>query len=187
MSRKLLILFLPIVLGISAGQELLTNGDFEQELSVGWSYADSGYGTHQALRGTGYDPDPDYEAWVYQYDNPGWTRLSQTVNVPGVALTLSFWAKFSQSGGTSTCWPAACFQVCYHDANDNLLGETRYFYSTYATWVPSPTLSLYRITNPDWNYYELNIADEITQNLPGVNPGDVAKVKVALWSYTYSG
>ncbi len=187
MSRKLFVLILTVAFSIGLGQELLTNGNFEQELTVGWTYADSGYGTHRVLRGTEYQPDPDYEADVYQYDNPGWTRLSQMVDVPGIALTLSFWAKFFQSGGTSTCWPAACVQVRYYDANTSLLGETRYFYSTYATWVPSPTLSLYRITNPDWNYYELNIADEITQNLPGVNPADVAKIEVALWSYTYSG
>jgi len=184
---KNLLIFLTVTFSLSLSQELLLNGNFEQDLSIGWTRTDSGYGTHQVLRGTEYQPDPDYEAWVYQYDNPGWTRLSQRVEVPGVALQLSFWAKFAESGGTSTCWPAACFQVCYYDADANLLGETRYFYSTYATWTPSPVLSLYRITNPDWNRYELNIADELTSNLPGVNPSDVAFVEVALWSYTYSG
>ncbi len=187
MRFKASLLIVPFVLGLCLSQELLVNGDFEQELSIGWTYTDSGLGTHQVQRGTEYQPDPDYEAWVYQYDNPGWTRLSQKVDVPGVALNLSFWAKFTESGGSSTCWPAACFQVCYYDFNDNRLGETRYYYSTYATWTPTPTLSLYRITNPDWNRYELNIADELTANLPGVNPGDIARVEVALWSYTHSG
>ncbi|MEO0085039.1 MAG: hypothetical protein ABIK37_00220, partial [candidate division WOR-3 bacterium] len=106
---------------------------------------------------------------------------------PGVMLELSFWAKFEEGGGSSTCWPAACFQVCYYDVSDVMLGETRYYYATYANWVPSPTLSLYRITNPDWAEYTLNIADEISANLPGVNPDDVARIEVALYSYTYSG
>ncbi|MEO0079226.1 MAG: hypothetical protein ABIK44_00915 [candidate division WOR-3 bacterium] len=185
---RLKFLLIPtLALSLSLGQELLVNGDFEQELSVGWTYTDSGSGTHLAQRGTEYQPDPDYEAYVYQYDNPGWTRLSQRVDVPGVALQLSFWARFNEGGGSSTCWPAACFQVCYYNDDNVLLGETRYYYSTYADWVPSPTLSLYRITNPDWSRYELNIPDELTQNLPGVNPGEVAKVEVALFSYTISG
>lgn len=187
MRFTVIMLFVPFVLGSGLSQELLLNGGFEQELSIGWIYADSGLGTHQVLRGTEYQPDPDYEVWVYQYDNPGWTRLSQRVEVPGVALELSFWAKFNESGGSSTCWPAACFQVCYYNANDSLLGETRYYYSTYANWTPTPTLSLYQITNPDWNRYQLKIADELTANLPGVNANDVAKVEVALWSYTHSG
>jgi hypothetical protein len=187
MRLKSLLLIPFLALGLAFSQELLINGDFEQELAVGWTRTDSGYGTHQVLRGTEYQPDPDFEAWVYQYDNPGWTRLSQLVPVPGVALQLSFWAKFSESGGSSTCWPAACFQVCYYDNDTNLLGETRYYLSTYATWIPSPVLSLYRISSRDWNRYELNIADELTNNLPGVDPTAVAFVEVALWSYTYSG
>ncbi|MGQ9708464.1 MAG: hypothetical protein ACUVUR_06270 [bacterium] len=185
--RLRLCLVLLLLAGYGLNQELLINGDFEQELSVGWTYSDSGLGTHQALRDTIYQPDPDYEAWVYQYDNPGWTRLSQMVEVLSVSLNLSFWAKFSERGGSSTCWPAACFQVCYYDRNNNRLGETRYYYSTYANWVPTPTLSLYRITNPDWNLYELNIEEEISNNLPGVNPDSVAKVEAALWSSTNSG
>lgn len=180
-----LIFLIPLSLGFS--QELLLNGNFEQEPSVGWVQTDSGYGTHQVVWDTIYQPDPDYEVFVYQYDNPGWTRLSQRVEVPGIALQLSFWAKFANSGGTSTCWPAACFQIRYYDADTNLLGETRYYYSQYANWVPSPTLSLYQITNPDWTRYELNIADELTANLPGVNPSDIVFVEVALWSYTHSG
>lgn len=182
-----LVLLVPLVLGLASAQSLLTNGDFEQEITVGWTYADSGYGTHLADRNVAYHPDPDYEAHAYQYDNPGWARLSQRVDAPGVMLELSFWAKFEEVGGTSTCWPAACFQVCYLDGSDVLLGETRYYYSTYANWTPSPTLSLYRITNPDWAEYTLTIADELSTNLPGVNPGDVARIEVALLSYTYSG
>ncbi len=187
MCLKVSLLVLALVVGLGLSQNLLVNGDFEQELSVGWTYTDSGSGTHQALRDTIYQPDPDYEAWVYQYDNPGWTRLSQMIEVLSPALRVSFSANFRESGGSSTCWPAACFQVCYYNSNNILLGETRYYYSTYANWTPTPTLNLYRITNPDWNDYELDIEREINDNLPGVNPDSVAKVEVALWSYTFSG
>ncbi len=186
MQLKLL-LVLPAVLGLALAQNLLTNGDFEQDLSVGWTIVGEGSGTHTCDRNTAYQPDPDYEAMAYQYDNPGSARLSQRVAVPGIQLQLSFWASFYEAGGSSTCWPAACFQVCYYDLADALLGETRYYYSTYADWTPSPTLSLKRITNPVWAEYTLGIAEELAQNLPGVNPGQVAKVEVALYAYTYSG
>jgi len=180
-------LFLPLVVALAVGQNLLTNGDFEQEITVGWTYSDSGVGTHQADRQVGYHPDPDYEAMTYQYDNPGWTRLAQRVDVPGTQLTLSFWASFEETGGTSSCWPAACFAVCYYNSANTLLGETRYYYSTYANWTPTSTFSLKRVSNPAWTQYSLNIMDELAQNLPGINPPDVARLEVALYSYTYSG
>jgi hypothetical protein len=186
MNLKTLLL-VTLVLGLAAGQELLINGDFEQELTVGWAQAESGVGTHTINRDTSYHPDPDYEAYTYQYDNPGWARLSQAVSVPGVNLLLSFWGSFEEVGGSSSCWPAACICVNYLDAGNAVLGETRYFYSTYANWVPSPTLSLIRITDPAWNQYTLNIVEELSQNLPGVNPADVAKVEVVVLAYTYSG
>ena len=185
--KMLTLLMLVACVTAMTGQELLTNGDFEQDLSVGWTFTDSGYGTHTYNRATTHHPDPDYEAHTRQYDNPGWARLSQTVETPGINLQLSFWAKFLQTGGSSSCWPAACFSVCYLDASDVRLGESRFYYSTYATWVPSPTFSLHRVTSPDWAEYSLNIAEELSQNLSGINPGDVAKIPVALYSSTYSG
>jgi hypothetical protein len=188
MSKTCLICLLGLAVGLSAGQELLTNGDFEQDLSVGWTFTDSGYGTHTYDRATDYQPDPDYEAHTYQYDNPGWARLGQTVECPPPCnLRLTFWAKFVQSGGSSSCWPAACFSVCYLDEYDNVLGETRYYYSTYANWTPSPTLSLYRVSDPDWTEYTLETMTELEENLTGVDPEELAKIEVALYSYTYSG
>lgn len=185
LKRTFFILFFAFLPFLFA-QELLTNGDFEQELTVGWVQSYGGTGTPTFARDTFYQPDPDYEAYIRQYDNPGWTRLSQKVDVPGINLILSFWAYFNQSGET-TCWPAACFQVCYYNINDSLLGETRYYYCPLDPWTPTPNFHPIRITNPQWNQYFLNIAEELNQNLPGVNPGDVAKVEVALYAYTYSG
>jgi hypothetical protein len=178
---------IPLLLALGSGQQLLVNGDFEQDLSNGWVMFGEGSGTHYADRATDYQPDPDYEAYTYQYDNPGSMRLGQTVDAPGIQLELSFWASFAEAGGSSTCWPAACFSVCYRDAADALLGETRYYYSTYANWTSTSTLSLIRVTDPNWRQYTLSIADELSEHLPGVNPGDVARIEVALYSYTYSG
>ncbi len=168
-------------------QELIINGDFEQELTVGWTLIPSGSGTHTANRDVFYHPDPDYEAMAYQYDNPGSMRLSQIVDVPGPLLELTFTASFAESGGVSTCWPAACFSVCYLDADNNVLGETRYVYSTYANWTSTSTLNIIRLYDPSWTTYNLNIAEELANNLPGVNPGDVVKVEIALFAYTHSG
>jgi hypothetical protein len=177
-----------LVLSLGFGQELLTNGDFEQELSVGWVHDTGGYGYVTWNRGTGYQPDPDYEFMDSLYSGSGFSRLRQVVDAPGVVLELSFWAAFGIGGTSSTCWPVSGVNVEYYDASDVLLGQTRFYYhNEYCTWTPSGTLSLIEVTNPDWTQYSLNIAEELNQNLPGVNPGDVAKIGIALVDTTAGG
>jgi len=185
--RNFVVLLFIVFLSFGLSQELIINGDFEQELTVGWNQIFNGSGTQIIDRSLTYQPDLDWEAMAYQYDNPGWARLSQTVYAPSPMLELSFEASFAESGGVSTCWPAACFSVCYLNTDDAVLGETRYVYSTYDTWTTTPTRHLIDITNPGWVEYSLNIEDELTQNLPGVNQGEIVKVEVALFAYTDGG
>lgn len=185
--RRIVLLPFLLLAAVAFGQELLTNGDFEQDITVGWTRLDSGAGTHDVTRDVNYEPDPDYEVYVYQYDNPGSTVLVQTVDISRTLLELKFRARFEEGGGSSTCWPAACVSLLYYNSADGLLGETKYYYSTYANWTPSPTLSLHRVTNPDWTEHTLDIDEELATNLTGVDPVQVAKVGVALVSYTSGG
>jgi hypothetical protein len=185
--RRMMML-LPLLLVVGFGQQLLTNGGFEQDLSVGWIQELSGGGTQQIARDANYCPDLDMEAMAYQNAGPGWVRLSQMVDVPGVAVTLSFQAKFEIYGASSTCWPVAAVVVGYYDANSALLGETRYYcHDQYCNWTPSGRLSLINITAPDWLTYNLDVAQEVSENLPDVDPGAVSKVAIALYDTTAGG
>jgi hypothetical protein len=185
--RRLVLIPVLLLAAVAFGQELLVNGDFEQDLSVGWTRIDSGTVTHEANRDVGYEPDPDYEAYVYTYDNPGSTILVQTVEVPCALVEFSFRAAFVESAGSSSCWPAACVSVFYYNASDALLGETRYYYSTYANWTESPTLSLYQVTDPAWNQYRLDVQQELATKLTGIDPAQITKIGVALNAYTSGG
>jgi len=80
-----------------------------------------------------------------------------------------------------------CVSVFYYDATDAMLGESKYYYSTYATWTSSPTLALHQVTNPDWTEYTLDIQDELATNLTGVNAEQVMKVGVAIVAYCSGG
>ncbi len=182
---KKTVLLVSLLLAVAFSQELLTNGNFEQDLSIGWSR--DTYGMTYIARDTTYRPAPGYAALdsLYGY---GWSRLNQTVDVPGILLALQFWAKFEIAGTSSSCWPVAAVTLSYLDASDNLLGETRiYDHNQYCTWAPGPTLSLIEVTNPDWTEYNLDVAQEISANLPGVNPGDISKVRVSLSDTTAGG
>jgi hypothetical protein len=185
--RNAVILF-SLLVAFGFSQNLLTNGDFEQDLSAGWTKDTGGYGFFTTARSPDYQPDPDYEALDSLYSGAGNCRLSQRVDVPGPVLSLSFWAKFGIYGASSTCWPVAYVGVGYHDATGQLLGETRvYYHDTYCTWTSTSTMSLIEVTNPDWTQYSIDIAQELSQHLPGVNPADVRKLSVALVDTTAGG
>lgn len=184
MRKTILLMTLLAVLGF--GQNLLVNGDFEQDLSVGWVQTSGGYGTPTVNRGTTHQPDPDYEAMVQWYDNSGWIELGQVVDVPGPTLDLSFWTSLHRTSETS-CWPAACFDVRYYNSSSTLLGITRYYYSSVTAWTATPTLHPIVVSDSNWHQYDLNVAEEISANLPGVDPGAVTRVGVVLFDTTAGG
>jgi hypothetical protein len=185
---KKFVILVPMLLAFAFGQNFLTNGDFEQDLSVGWVQTQGGYSTVTVDRATGYQPDPDYEARDSICSGSGWSRLSQVVDAPGTRLILSFSGKFAIYGASSSCWPVAYVAVSYYDGSDALLGESRiYHHDSYCTWTPSSTLSLIEVTNPDWTDYSLDIAQELSEHLPGVNPGDISKIGIAISDTTAGG
>ena len=183
-----LLLVLPLLLGIALGQNLLTNGDFEQDMSVGWTATQGGAGSHVVERYMGQHPDPDYEVLVQQVSGSGWTKCHQIVDITDVDVEVSFWAQFYIGGGWSTCWPVTAVFIEYLDENGLFLGDTRIcHHNAYWNWVPTSTRHLITVTNPDWTEYTYDIRQELDNNLPGVNVADVAKIGVALYDYTSGG
>jgi hypothetical protein len=181
-------ILLTLLLALAFGQNLLTNGDFEQDLSVGWTRDSSGYGYRVVDRRADLQPDPDYEARCSLYSGAGSIALRQSVDVPHSYLGVSFHAKFDVYGTSSTCWPVAYVGIGYLDDANNLLGETRvYHHNTYCTWVPTGTLSLIEVTNPDWTEYYVDVVQELSEHLPGVNPADIRKVRISLADTTAGG
>lgn len=183
-----LLLILPVVLGLASGENLLTNGDFEQDISVGWTLTYYGYGMHNAERAVWRHPDPDYEVWVQQNSGEGWTRLEQQVSVPGPNLDFSFTAKLDLGNASSSCWPVPSVILEYYDASNTMLGETRFYLPcAYCNWVPSDLLSLIPVGSSAWMPWSINVLEEIQSNLPGVDADEVRKITVALYDYTSGG
>ena len=181
-------ILLTLLLALAFSQNLLTNGDFEQDLSVGWTRDSSGYGVRTTDRQADLHPDPDYEARCSLYSGAGSVALNQRVNVPHPWLAVSFQARFDIVGTSSSCWPVAYVGIGYFDNANNLLGETRiYHHDSYCTWVPTGTLSLIEVTNPDWTQYDIDVGLELSQHLPGVNPADIRQVRISLADTTAGG
>lgn len=165
---------------------LLVNGDFEQPMEVGWEqdvYTLAGSHSFDRWDTLG-QPTPGHAARVYKYlaYHAAWR---QKVDVPGPGLTLVFDARLRIGGGSSTCWPTAAMTISYLDDAGGELGTTMYLLrDLYNTWQESDTLNFHEVTaNGTWEHYQLDIAAEIAQNLPGFNAADVRGLELRLFAY----
>ena len=186
--KKSLILIL--VIGFSFASNYVTNGDFEQPLSVGWTtYSPGSYGS--ITRAINYDPDPDYEVYVRRQGSgglgSGYDVLYQTIEPHIMELDFSATIKLNATeSGNGSNWAGAALSLYYRDANDALLGITRICRYTPGTpWTNSSTQHLIIAPNTTWNNYSFNIGDEL-QNLPGVDPSEVVKITVTLIDTVYN-
>jgi len=180
------IFVLALLAGSAGADELLTNGDFELPMDIGW--ADTIVGSTGLARFEWSDtlgsPTGDHAVRVYK-TLASYAALFQKVDVPNTGATLRLDARLRIGGGSSTCWPVAAIIVRYYNAGGTSLGNTRlYLHDQYATWARSDTQSLIEVNTPDvWQNYQLDIAQELADHLPGINPADVAALQVDLFAY----
>ncbi len=186
--RNWIVGILLIVLNLSRGRVLITNGDFEQDLRIGWvmSLIDPTYGdTIDCL--SKFDPDPDNELRVKKH-HATLAKIHQTVNIPTTDLLFSISAKlyaYEHPSPSPYYWSASAIALRYLDRNYNLLGETRIAYkSPHCPWHNSPTLHIINVNDTlNWHTYSFNINDELN-NLPGVNQNNIKKIQIALLDTT---
>lgn len=182
MKKCVVVLLALFTVGISG--RLMTNGDFEQSIGVGWTTSIGSQTSYDTIdRQTHFHPDPDYEARVKKYDAT-LAELSQIVTIPTIHdLQFSASAKlYAYEYNTSaTYWAAAAICLKYLGASNNLLAETRITNkSMHCPWTSSNTLHLITVTDPNnWYNYSFNIISEL-QNFPTINPNVIKKIEVAL-------
>jgi len=179
-------LSLLLLAALGSASVLMTNGDFEQSLSVGW--AQVVYGSAATVsRATNYDPDPDYEAYVYKGTGDGYAKLFQTAHIPTTDLEFSAQLKLYASSNSTTCWAGAALVITYMDDAGDILGETMICRKTSASnWTNSNTRHLITAVDTNWHDYSFNIDTELV-NLPGINATDVARIEICLYGFADSG
>ncbi len=182
-TGKYLLLLLPMLLAVGVGQELIQNGDFENSLTHWTVEHNNNQGTWQAITGPGYHPDPDYEAYVYKYDRY-YTRITQTVDIPSTMVKFSGSARlYAEHLSGSGYYAYATLTVQYLNSSGTELGKTMFACKTAnCTMGSTATRHVVAVTSPDWEDYEFVVAGEL-MHLPGVNPGNVARIAVCLESY----
>lgn len=184
MHRYISLLF---IAALGSTSVLLTNGDFEADLSTGWTAAFQGQlSTDTIDRAVSFNPDPDYETRVKKYDATS-AKLYQTVYVPTTDLQFSADVSLYAYEYTPSepYWAQASLVLYYIDGNDNILGQTRICHnSPHTPYTNSSTFHMILVAEPsNWYNYTFNLSDELP-NLTGVNPTDIAKIQVALYDTT---
>lgn len=178
-------LLLVVIIGLCSASNYITNGDFEEVLTSGWIQQQ--YGEYITItRGTNYDSDPDYEVFLSKGTGTGYAMVHQTVEIPTLNLDISFNAKIKAYDNYVGAWSAAAVMICYLDATNTVLGDTRICrFSQDCLWSNSSTRHLIMAADENWHNYELNLLDELNNYLSGIDQQDVAKVKVMLIDSTW--
>ena len=174
------LLVLVMLISISTASNYIDNGDFEQVLTVGWTQIMAGGGT-TINRGTTYHPDPDYEVYMYKATGTtGYAQLWQIADIPTCNIDLSFSAKLYAWDNYSGAWAGAAVVIEYLDNSNISLGETRICRWSYdCPWTNAGDCHIIQVADSNWNDYNFNILDEL-DNVPAVNPNEVAKIKITL-------
>lgn len=184
--RKYLILL--VMMGLAMGSNYVTNGDFEQAFTNGWTeYSPDGYGYF--TRSTTYDPDPNYEAYGYRYGSggmgAGYDKLYQTFDIPLTNLDFSANVRLDAWDNGSS-WCGAALSIYYHNGSGQVIGVTRICrYSGGCPWSNTSSQHLIYASDTSWHNYSFNIETELG-NLSAVDPEDVAAITVALIDTAYN-
>jgi hypothetical protein len=176
--RQYVVLLLIVALGNA--YDYVINGDFEQDLSVGWQEVSTDASV-VFTRDTLYDSDPDYEACLQQGTGGGYGCLYQVCNFVTTNMEFSLNAKLLATTNNAAAWTAAAVIISYQNELGTLLGDTRIYQPGMGCpWTDSSTRHLIAAPDTNWNNYTLNIEDELAY-LPGVNPLEISKIQVALF------
>jgi hypothetical protein len=180
--HKYLIIF--ALCGLCSASVLLTNGDFEMDLTIGWQQVEGG--SYSVInRATTYHPDADYEAYAKdQYGS--YAKLWQVVNIPTTDLEFSVYSKFYayDNNEDTLCWAGAAIVISYLDSYGQLLGDTKICrFTAPCPWTNTSTSHVILAPDTSWHLYSFNIDSELA-NLPGINSADISKIEVALYAKT---
>ncbi len=175
-----------IAIGFASAGNWLINGDFEQDLSMGWTTTQGGSYIY-IDRATTYETDPDYELRAEKGAGSGFANVSQTIDITTPSeFNFSIKAKlyaYDNNADTLT-YAGAAVRIIYRNTSGTFLGETRICqFTAPCPWQNTSTCHLIIASDSLWHNYSFNLQTELG-NLPGVNPSNVKKVEIAFYDTT---
>jgi len=177
--RTICLILLSAFLTAGFGQQLVSNGGFEDGLD-GWTQQNSG--SFFITCDTSFQTDPDYEVRVYK-SLAGYARVRQTVELPSTLVRFSVSAKLRAAKGTNAGYYAYAAVVLYYlNAADSVLGKTMIVQRVGSFNPVSDSFQhIIEVVNVDWQDHVFVLGDELA-SIPGVHNDSVAKVMISLES-----
>jgi len=156
--------------------QCVVNGDFEEELTIGWQQQID-CSSVVVMRTLYQDDDPDYELWTLVDNGIGEVSVWQRFPIPNLDLEITAAIKVLASGDGGA-WTVSGFGINYLDWNMDLLGKTFIgMMSNDCPWTESSTFHIIEITDFLWHQFSFNLNDELV-NLPDVAPQQIAYLEV---------
>ena len=153
----------------------LVNGSFAKPLEQGWTtQADDIVGSHE------FKATPE-NGLVVTKEMCGSATVVQDVSLKTTKVVFSARTRFAAQANKPDYYSSASILLGYLDKDENVLGETRIVaIAGGLPWQGSGTLHLLRAPLGEWYDTKLNLADELRENLPGVDPAEVKRLRVSL-------
>lgn len=156
----------------------IINGDFEQELTIGWQKANKNYVGYNSIKLLGVNKN-NY-AYVKK-DMCGYAKLFQTIKIDNLNQNLSVRLNLNAYANRQGYIATSAFIIGFLDEENNVLAETRIAYST-AGLSNTPT-SYHHLVNPkEWKNHTINLKEEIDR-FSKIDPNQIMKLKIALYAY----
>jgi len=157
----------------------LLNADFASSLDSGWTSSHVDYVGHSEIK-----PLPDGGAKVRKV-YCGSATLTQAVALDDHRVEFTTSARLTAQANRYGYYSHAAIRLAYLDADGARLGETwLYTLAGKTNWKDGPTV--HRIKVPQSSLFqdlELDVADELRSNLPGVKPADVRGIVITLEAF----
>ena len=157
----------------------LLNGDFEQELKVGWQASSKDYaGSSEINR----DKMQKNNIAHLLKDWGGYAELSQIINLGNLNQSLSVRLNLNSTSNREGYTATSAFILSFLNKENKVLAEIRIAYST-DKLINSPVLYNYPMAPAEWKTHTLNLKDEFTKHFPKVDVNKIKKLKIAMYAY----
>jgi hypothetical protein len=159
--------------------DVLLNGDFEQELNIGWQTSSNDYtGSSEITRN---QVEKNHYAHLIK-DLCGYAELSQIINLDNLNQDLSARLNLNATSNRAGYNATAAFILSFLDKENKVLAETQIAYST-DQLTNTPVPYSYPAKPAEWKTYTLNLKDELDKHFSKVDVSKIKKLKITLSAY----
>lgn len=159
--------------------DVLLNGDFEEELSIGWQISSKDYaGSSEINR----DKIEKNHFAHLQKDWGGYAELSQILKLDNLNQNLSFRLNLNATSNREGYSATSAFILGFLDKNNKITSEIRIAYST-SQLTNSSILYNYPTKPAEWKVYTLNLKDELDKHFSKIDVSKIKKLKITLSAY----